>query len=215
VSATVVSCIYGDRYRPFVDGWADSVHALDPRPDHVVVAGDDAAGLPAFVAEVIGQCPWLYPQAFYLHLAISTVQTEWVWILDIDDRALPGALEGLEDVDADVLMCGYLRSDGEVYVPPPLTAEDVLVSPRNLIPAGSMIRTEAFKRCGGFLDVALQDWGLWRSLASCGATFQTSGDARYLYNRHPQTRGARELTVERRPLHLAEMVAAEGAVGVA
>jgi hypothetical protein len=212
VSVSIVSCIYGDRYRSFVPGWADAIRKLNPLPDHVIVAGDDAVGLPAFAREIIGPCPWLYPQAYYLQRAIAAAETEWVWILDIDDRAFPDALEGLDEVAADVWACGFLRSDGELYIPPVTDAATVLAEPRTVVPGGSMVRTEAFRRCGGFRDVALQDWALWRSLAEHGATFATSGRAHFLYQRHPETRGARELTVERRPGHLAEMMASEQAV---
>ena len=93
--------------------------------------------------------------------------------------------------------------------PPPLTAAEVYDSPRNLIPAGSFIRTEAFRECGGYLDVALQDWSLWRRLSLHGARFESSDRAHYGYMRHPRTRGATELTVDARAEHFDEMREAE------
>jgi hypothetical protein len=216
VSVTVVSCVYGDRgYERFIPRWAEAVLALDPRPDHVLVAGDGAYGLPPFIRSIIRPCPWLHPQAFYLQQAIEAVTTEWVWIVDIDDLAFPDALAGLDDVDADVWAVGFLRSDGELYLPPPLTGRDVLDAQTSVIPAGSMIRTAALLECGGFRDVALQDWALWRALADRGAVFASSDRAHYRYERHPVTRGATELTAERRPAHLAEMMATEGTLVVA
>lgn len=210
MSVTVVSCVYGERgYERFIDGWAASITALNRRPDHVIVGCDGTYGLPAFVRAIVKPCPWLHPQAFYLQEAIHAASTEWVWILDIDDRAMPDALDGIDEVAADVWAMGYRRSDGELYVPPALSAEKVLASPRNMIPAGSAIRIDAFRRCGGFRDVAFQDWSLWRILASNGATFQTSGRIHYRYRRHAATRSTVELTTDRRPGHLAEMMANE------
>lgn len=204
---TVVSCLYGHGYERFQRDWILSINHLDRKADDVVLMGDLAAYIPSFSDRV--RCEWKYPQAFWLQRAIESAETDWVWILDIDDTALPDALNGIDDVEADVWAMGYVRSDGEVYVPPPLTANEVLSNPRNVIPAGSAIRTKAFHACGGYLDVALQDWALWRALARNGATFQTSGRAHYRYNRHPATRGETELTAARRAEHMAEMEAAE------
>lgn len=202
MSVTVVSCVYNGwgRYQP---AWAASVAALERQPEDTIIRGDDIFGIGD------GDCPWKHPQAYYLDQAVRAAETDWVWILDIDDTALPDALNGIDAVTADVWMMGFERSDGEIYIPPALTAAEVIDSPRNLIPAGSAIRTAAFRDCGGYLDVALQDWALWRRLAENGATFETSGRAHYRYNRHPATRGETELTVDRRPEHMAEMLAAE------
>jgi hypothetical protein len=155
---------------------------------------------------------WRHPQAWFLQRAITEADTDWVWILDIDDTALPDALNGIDDVTADVWATGYIRSDGEVFIAPQVTAADILNSPKNLLAAGSCIRTEAFRACGGFLDVALQDWALWRALARNGATFESSGRANFRYNRHPYTRGEIELTVKNRPEHFLEMLHAEEVV---
>jgi hypothetical protein len=205
VSVTVVSCLFNPwrGYQRFLPGWASAIAALERSPDHIIIAGDSEP------ATLRLACSWRYPQAYYLQRAIEVAATEWVWIVDIDDTALPHALNGIDDVDADVWTMGYVRSDGEVYTVPELTATEVYDSPRNVIPAGSAIRTEAFHESGGFLDIAFQDWALWRRLAEHGATFATTGRVDYRYNRHPATRGALELTADRRHEHLAEMHAAE------
>jgi hypothetical protein len=209
MSVTVVSCVYGERgYERFVPRWAEHIAALNTRPDHVIVAGDCTHDLPAFVKAIVKPCPWLHPQAFYLQEAINAAPTDWVWIVDIDDRAMPDALDGIDEVAADVWAVGY-TSVTDTYVPPAFTAEEVLAASTSVIPAGSAIRTEAFRRCGGFRDVAFQDWALWRSLAETGATFASSGRVGYRYRRHDIARTAVELTSERRAGHLAEMMAAE------
>ena len=208
MSVTVVSCVYGDFHRRFVPRWQAAVSALDPAPDAVIVGSDSE--LEVTGAKVVASyCHWQYPQAWHLQQAITAAPTEWVWIVDIDDVAMPDGLAGLHDVASDVWATGYERSDGEVFLPPRLTAAGILASERNEYAAGSMIRTDIFREVGGFADVALQDWALWRRLARYGATVEPSSRAHFLYQRHPRTRGATELTLDVRADHFAEMLEAE------
>lgn len=211
MSISVISCLYGESgYQRFIRAWAEHIAALNRRPDHVIVAGDHACEMPPFVRHIIRPCPWLHPQAFYLQEAIENASTDWVWIVDIDDLAMPDALDGIDECAADVWMVGYRRSDGTEYVPAPVSAQEVLAASTSVIPAGSAIRVEAFKRAGGFRDVAFQDWALWRSLAERGATFASSGRVGYRYRQHSRARTAVELSDDRRAGHLAEMMATEG-----
>lgn len=208
MTVTVVSCVYGSHYRRFVKRWAEAVAALDPTPDAVVVATDGSIDIPG--ARVVESfCHWRYPQAWYLQQAISAAQTDWVWIVDIDDLAFPDGLDGLDAVAADVWQLGFERSDGEVYIPPRLSAAEFLASDRNVYVAASMIRTDIFREVAGFADVALQDWALWRRLARHGATVEPSARTHFGYMRHPRSRGATELTLDVRADHLAEMMEAE------
>lgn len=195
---TVISCLYGETHLRFLDDWMNGVRALNPMPAAVIVT-----------TESDRDCSWSYPQPFYLQAAFDLAETTWVWVHDIDDVAFPDALEGLEDVTADVWQFGYVRSDGEEYIPPKLTAAEVLAAARNPFVAGSCIRTEKLRKVGGFPDVALQDWALWRALARADATFCSSTRPHFRYRRHPDTRGVRELTAGRRADHLAEMMEAE------
>lgn len=204
MSVTVVSCVYGDHYRRFIPRWQAAVSALDPAADAVIVGAD--AELDITGAKVIASyCHWRYPQAWHLQQAITATTTDWVWIVDIDDLAMPDGLQGLHDVLGDVWAVGYERSDGEVFVPAwPADLEQTCP-----FAAGSMIRTDIFREAGGFSDVALQDWALWRKLARRGASFTVSDRPHYGYMRHPRTRGATELTVDVRADHVAEMMEAE------
>lgn len=208
MSVSVVSCLYGERgYDEFARRWIASLNALNTKPAEIIVHSDRSSlfipGAHVFAAE----CDWANPQAFHLQRAITlaALVSEWVWILDMDDEALPDALDGLDDVDADVWQMGYLRSDGEEYVPPQLNAAGFLSSSRNVFTAGSAIRTEAFMGCGGFPDAAFQDWGLWRRLANHGATFETSGRAHYKYTLHERSRTVTELLPGMRQRHLDEI----------
>lgn len=202
---TVVSCLYGNRgYDRFIHPWAEAIRGLDPAAIEAIVAADSPYYVPGALV-IVSRCGWRYPQAYYLQQAITATRTEWVWIVDIDDLAIPDALEGIGDVTADVWATGYLRSDGELFTPPQLTADEYLTLPGNPIAAGSMIRTEAFRACGGFPDVAFQDWALWQRLARRGASFKASTRAQYHYRRHEQTRTAVELRPELRAQHETEL----------
>lgn len=211
MSVTVVSCVYGD-HASFVAGWLEAVNRLDPAPDRIIVASDRALGLPAHVGSVIGETVFRHPQAQYLNMAVGAADTEWVWVVDIDDRPMADALKGLEAVTGDVWMTGFVRYDGEhydEYVPPKLTPQQVLAASTSVIPGGSAIRREAFRDAGGYPDVAFQDWALWRRLARHGASFVPSGRTHYCYNRHADTRSATELTPDRRQAHVAELMEQE------
>lgn len=209
MSVTVVSCAYGRTFQAFFPRWWEYVQKLDPAPDRVIVAANP--GLPISGPDVVlsRYCTWRHPQAYYLQKAIEMSDTDWVWQVDIDDCAMPDALAGLEKVESDVWQMGFIRSDGESYMPPQISGEEFLASERNVFVAGSAIRVEAFHAAGGFPDVALQDWALWRRLAANGATFESSGRTHFHYMRHRHTRGETELTIDVRQAHLAEMMASE------
>lgn len=208
MTVTVVSCVYGKHYYPFVPRWLAAIEDLDPSPDAVIVATDGGIEIPD-VRVIESFCHWRYPQAWHLQQAIMAATTDWVWIVDIDDLAFPDGIAGLEDVAADVWQLGFERSDGEFYTPPRLTPGEFLASKRNVYVAASMIRTDIFREVGGFRDVALQDWELWRRLCKHGAVVESSGRRHFGYMRHPRARGNTELTLDVRADHLAEMMEAE------
>lgn len=209
-SVTVVSSVYGDRgFHSFVPRWFKAIGKLERQPDEVIV-GTDRFTYEASRESVSENTLWAYPQAYHLHDAISQTTTDWIWICDIDDLAMPDALNGIDDVQEDVWQMGYLRHPDELlYIPPQLACSDILASEKNEFVAGSAFRRDAFEEVGGFPDVALQDWGLWRRMARHGMRFLSSDRAHFHYNRHLATRGAMELTAARRAGHLAEMMESE------
>ncbi len=194
MSVTVVSCCYGSLFQSFRPRWEAAIEKLDPAPDAVRVADDR-----------MHVSHWKHPQAFFLSLAFARVETDWAVICDIDDLVFPDALSGLDEVDADVWQMGFESSDGETYVPPTLSNGDYLALGSNPYVGSSAIRTDAYKAVGGFSDIALQDWALWRSLARNGARFQSSGRTHFRYMRHPYARGEIETHISARPDHLKEM----------
>ncbi len=215
VDVTVISCIYGDSHDRFLADWEGGIRRLNPTPTRVLVTTDHARKIRTANRVVQVSRPGKHKQAIHLQAALERVLTEWVWIHDIDDYAFPDALEGLAHVDADVWQMGYERSDGEFYIPPTMTCDEVVKSVANPFVAGSCVRTDALLDVGGFPDVALQDWALWRALGRNGATFESSGRTHFYYRRHDNTRGARELTAEHRGVDLDEMLAFEESHAVA
>lgn len=201
VNCTLISCLYGRSHDRFLHEWLGAISRLDPAPQEVILSTERARHIPQVNAvQHRMNGGWRYPQAFHLTKALGLVVTDWVWIHDIDDLAFPDALEGLDEVKADVFQMGYLRSDGEVHIPPP-----VVEAGQNMLVAGSCVRTSALRHAGGFPDCAFQDWALWTKLARDGATFAFSDRPRFHYRRHPQARGERELTSSEREHNVAEM----------
>lgn len=199
MSVTVVSCVYGD-FERFEPDWQDAINQLDPAPDDVIVASVNS-----------WSHPWRHTQAWALQQAIDQVETEWFWICDMDDQVMSDGLDGLDEIAADVWQLGFLRSDGELYCPPRMSAAQYLASGKNVYVGASMIRTEAFRAVGGYDDIAFQDWGLWRKLARAGTTFEFSDRAHFHYQLHDRTRSETEFTAAARADQFAEMMEAERA----
>jgi hypothetical protein len=205
---TIVSCVYGSSHDRFVDEWAEAVSHLEPAPADVIVATDRDRHIPG-ASVMYSRCPWDHPQAFYLQMAAMVSGTDWVWIVDIDDLAFTDGLAGLDEVEEDVWQLGYLSSEGHQHLPPQMTAADYLNLNGNPFSGASMFRTAIFDLCGGFTDVAFQDWSLWRRMARMGATFKASDRPHFEYRRHSDTRTAVELIPDNRTLNLLEMMRAE------
>ena len=208
VSVAVVTCVYGEDHARFLPAWIESVLGMNSPPAEIIVAADRHYDLP-HMRVLASACTWRHPQAHYMQRAVLAAETDWVWIMGVDDTAMPDALDGIEDVDADVWQLGYLRSDGVYYVPPQLASSTYLASTANCFVGASAVRTDAFRRCGGFPDIALEDWGLWRRMARAGCRFESSDRAHFNYTLGPGTRGAVELGGDARPGHVREMLASE------
>jgi hypothetical protein len=211
VDVTVISCLYGETHDEFVEDWSEGIKALKPFPSGITIVACDRPRR-VLGGRVVMPCDWKHPHPYYLQQALELVDTEWVWIHDIDDVARSNALRGIHRVDADVWQLGFYRSDGETYVPPQLDAADVLQAEKNPFVGTSCIRTRTLREVGGFPDVALQDWALWRRLALAGATFQSSSRVHFDYRLHEKSRSVMDATANRRAEDLREMLDAEGLV---
>jgi glycosyltransferase involved in cell wall biosynthesis len=72
---------------------------------------------------------------------IEAVRSEWTWFLDDDDLALPGWLDLVSPYldDYDAIVCDLIAS-----------ADGALTIAGGVYTSGILVRTELFKKCGGF-----------------------------------------------------------------
>ena len=212
-SVAVVTCVYGDHgYDRCIPGWLEAVLALSRQPDEIILVADREYGAPG-ARVVVTPCTWKYPCAFYWQAATIAAESDWVWTLGVDDLAMPDALDGVDEVDADVWQFGYLRTDGRCYAPPQLTAAEYLaMTDSNPFVGGSVVKMASFSACGGYPDIEFEDWGLWRKMASMGMTFLSSKRQHFHYIMGPNTQSAKIRRLRRtnwRQTYLDEMFAHE------
>ncbi len=205
---TVVAALYGTSYDVFLGQWLQSIQNVrDPSPRRVVIGADHLIDAPS-ATTIITKCRWRHPHAWHLQQAIQATRTEWIWVLDIDDTALPDALHGLDDVEADVWQLGYTNGR-DTYIVPTLTNDEYLQRTGNCYVGASVVKRMSFNQVGGYDDVGYQDWSLWRKMCHAGMTFQSSGRANFMYT--PGGRTAREFTRENRNQYMLEMAKVEAA----
>jgi hypothetical protein len=108
--------------------------------------------------------------------------TEWIWVLDIDDRIKPDALEGLMDQTCDIWLMGMHTNGAEVYLPPHLTNEQIATAEHCYFCCGSPIRRSWWKQ-NRYRDLAFTDWAMWRTSAKMGASFAWANKMGYTYRK--------------------------------
>lgn len=160
----VVTAVWGS-YMRFVPQWFEMVARLDPQPAEVIVATlplheRELSNYPCrVVIERLApkghyMIPWMFNAA--ARVATST----WLANVAMDDELLPDGLEGLGSVTADIVSVSMLTTNG-VYVQA-RGEENLRRVADNMVLGCSFIRTELFKRVGGWpSDVLLSDWQLW------------------------------------------------------
>ena len=184
MGVTIFAGLYGDVYDSYVSKWLKAVKAA--KPDRIIIGSDRDRTIDG-VDVVVGTCTGTHPSAFFQNLAAGKARTEWVWQMQIDDLIHKDALTGLDEVTADVWQVGYDRTDGARYIPPALSAGELLAAPDNPFVMASPVRRKAFAAVGGYPDIAYEDWGLWRLMARAGYTFAAAGKTAFAYNWHPET----------------------------
>lgn len=189
----VVTVAHGDRYRAFLPEWASAVAALERQPDAITIVTDDVS-CPrlAIACDMLGSdCVAVesmtrferHPQIL-ANEAIAITRTDWICKMDADDLIYRHALNYLDDWPADVCMFGINVNAERNLVPSPVTAEQILASPHNLLFAGSPFRRALWAKTPGFQDIVYDDWAFWRSCAKAGATFLPTGTIDYFYRLH-------------------------------
>ena len=160
---TVVGFVWGTAYKGEIQGWWDSVQALDPPADDVVVAyhPDDDCGALDLPCRLV-ECRTRTCDAM-INAAVATVDEGWVAPLAMDDRFYPDAfsclpynLDKIADVVANTLK---FMSHGGVN---PSAPEMFATAPmRNHVMGTSWFTKDIWTRTGGYPSVYWSDWAFW------------------------------------------------------
>ena len=190
VTVGVVAVAHGDKYRAFLPRWMRAMTMLERQPDQIMVVTDDVPDCISLLGaanlsrvrflQAHGTFRW-HPQAL-VNEGISSMDTEWICKMDVDDIIFPHALNSLHDCLADVFMFGIQL--GDKWLPAHhVTAKDILRSQHNLVFSGSPFKRSVWEK-QGYRDMICEDWMFWVDAAKNGARFQASPNIDYEYILH-------------------------------
>lgn len=116
-------------------------------------------------------------------------QTEWMAFLDDDDILYPDYFESLVPLfdGADVVYgwcdeVGHVSNINRKF-------DSRLLRIGNFIPVTACVRTDTFRKVGGFPDgIAYEDWGLWLRILDAGGTFRCYERPLWAYRLHAGSR---------------------------
>ena len=167
-TVTVIIPIFGvdsNYFRSLAERAKDSVRMQTVLPDNLHIyygnGMQDARNSPAF-----------------------EVDTDYIIFLDADDTLDQRYIEQITKVDADIVVPAVRRiyQDGTVNVDQaPYLPKNLMVG--NYIVIGALLKTDLFKKLGGFHDYdALEDWDFYLRAEEAGATFKQAPGAIYEIN---------------------------------
>jgi hypothetical protein len=179
---TIITAIYGDKYDQFIEGWSEAVSNLTVEPKRVICAGDRLRDINA--EQIVSQpaVGWKWRSPWYWNSAARNTDTEWIWVLDIDDRIKPNALENLMEQTCDIWLVGIDVNGTENYLPPRLTNEQIASSEHCYFCCGSPIKRSWWQK-NPYKDLAFTDWAMWRTSAQMGARFEWANKVGYYYRK--------------------------------
>jgi hypothetical protein len=179
---TIITAIYGDKYDQFIEGWSEAVSNLTVEPRRVICAGDRLRDINA--EQIVSQpaVGWKWRSPWYWNSAARNTDTEWIWVLDIDDRIKPNALENLMEQTCDIWLVGIDVNGTENYLPPRLTNEQIASSEHCYFCCGSPIKRSWWQK-NPYKDLAFTDWAMWRPSAQMGARFEWANKVGYYYRK--------------------------------
>ncbi len=160
---TVVGSAWGSAYKNEVQGWWDSVQALNPPADDIVIAyhPDDDCGVKDLPCRLV-ECQTRTCDAM-INAAVAEVQHGWIAPLAMDDRFYPDALscmppniDKVADVVANTLR--FMSNNGVNVSLPELMGSQPMV---NHVMGTSWFTKDIWQRVGGHPDVFWSDWGFW------------------------------------------------------
>ena len=160
---TVVGFAWGTAYKDEVSGWWDSVQALNPAADDIVIAyhPDDDCGVKDLPCRLIKCYERTIPAQY--KAAIEAVKEGWIIGCAMDDRFYPDALscmppniDKIADVVANTLR--FKSNDGvNVSLPELMSSQPMF----NHVMGTSWFTKDIWQRVGGHPDVYWSDWGFW------------------------------------------------------
>lgn len=188
IDVTLITAVYGeDKYFDYVKQWVDAVENLNPKPKKIMVATDNVNKLIPLplgytIVNMKDKDEFVWRSPYYWNECARLVDTEWIWVLDIDDTFVSDALTML-NTDKDVVAVGIRIDKDTSYIPYPMNGIEIADGSVCYLNCGSPIRKSWWKKVGGYPDIALTDWGMWRKLARAGATFNFPNKIGYNYRK--------------------------------
>jgi len=197
---------------------AEAVASIDEDEPVEIVVVDDASpdeATPRVLAGLVGVRVVTHPENRGLIAARMTGLAEttapYVFPLDADDHAIPGALGAMADVldsEPDTAVCfgDYLEFGTQNVVRAvPETLDPYRIAYTNEYPVSALFRRSALEavdgwRAGGFDEPAYADWNLWIALAERGEHGAHLGRGRLTFRKRFQE--GRMLDAARRRHHL-------------
>lgn len=179
---TIITALYGDKYDHFIEGWSEAINNLTVKPRRVICASDRLRDIDAERLVSQPAVGWKWPSPWYWNSAASVTDTEWIWVMDIDDRIKPNALENLMEQTCDIWLMGIDVNGTEDYLPPRLTNEQIASAEHCYFCCGSPIRRFWWQQ-NPYKDLAFTDWAMWRTSAKMGARFEWANKVGYYYRK--------------------------------
>jgi len=173
----VVGVCHG--YPEKINGWVESIHKLNRKPDEIVLVLWDQIPSDDLHLDGIKIVDWSGDFAFsdMMNLAVENCDTDWIAWIGVDDRYRPHALDKIDSCEADVLALGFHYDTGQIWTPTKTTPDQILSMQANMIPCGSPFRKWLWNKIPFDQSIApFDDWVFWLGTALSNATYDATLD---------------------------------------
>jgi len=192
---TVVGFAWGSAYKNEVEGWWDSIQALNPAVNDIVVAyhPDDDCGVTDLPCRLV-ECRTRTSGAM-INAAAETITEGWIANLAMDDRFNSSAFGCIPSDTFDVVATTIrFMSDGRIN---PSAPERFATMPMaNHVMGPSWFTKDIWQRVGGYPNVHWSDWGLWWKFHVHGARWYKPAGVQVLVNDIRPNRVSSDVNVE-------------------
>lgn len=166
-------------YPEKLNGWIESIHQLNRKPDEIVLVLWDQIILDNLHLDGIKVIAWSgdFQYSNMMNLAIKNCDTDWIAWIGVDDRYRPHALDKIDNCTADVLALGFQYDTGQLWTPVKTNPDEILSMRANMIPCGSPFRKWLWEKIAFDQSIApFDDWVFWLGTALSGATYDATLD---------------------------------------